>query len=202
MRKLLLSGDVTLASASEHVALSGTTALASFTAFDASLPASAFSATVEWGDGTSSLAAVVGANGAFTVQGGHTYSDEGSYALHVTLTTAETVATLDGSVTVGEHDVLTASAPLTIETTKNASFSGAVATFTDSDLVSQAGNFTASIDWGDGTTSSGVVSGGNGNFTVAGTHTYAVAGALPVVVTLDDTLPLPEFMVTELPPLE
>ena len=59
---------------------------------------------MEWGDGTSSLATVVGANGAFTVQGGHTYSDEGSYALHVTLTTAETVATLDGSVTVGEHD--------------------------------------------------------------------------------------------------
>ena len=187
MRKLLLSGEVTLATASEHVALGGTTPLASFTAFDASLPASAFTATVDWGDGTSSLGTVVGASGAFTVQGGHTYGDEGSYALHVTVTTAETVASLNGSVTVGEHDVLTASAPLTIEATKNTSFSGAVANFTDSDLVSVAGNFTASIDWGDGSTSSGVVSGANGSFTVSGTHTYAVAGALPIAVTLSDT---------------
>src|SRR6476661_5420675 len=129
MRKLLLSGEVTLATASEHVALGGTTPLASFTAFDASLPASAFTATVDWGDGTSSLGTVVGASGAFTVQGGHTYGDEGSYALHVTVTTAETVASLNGSFTVsGTHTYAVAGAlPIAVTLSDTTGTAAAVA---------------------------------------------------------------------------
>jgi hypothetical protein len=37
------------------------------------------------------------------------------------------------------------------------SFSGVVATFSDSDTVTAAGDFAATIDWGDGTTSAGTV---------------------------------------------
>jgi hypothetical protein len=52
---------------------------------------------------------------------------------------------------------------------------GTVAAFTDSDTSDTAGDFTTTIDWGDGTTSSGTVSGqpSLGPLTVEGTHTYA-----------------------------
>jgi VCBS repeat-containing protein len=183
---LPLSGEVTLASATEHVVLANTS-IASFVAFDANAPASTFTATIDWGDGSSSPGTVVGVDGSFTVQGGHTYAEEGSYALHTTIATAEAAVSLDGSVRVADHDVLTAAQPsLTIEATQGSAFSGVVASFTDNDLVSPASDFTASIDWGDGTTTSGIVSGSNGSFTVSGTHNYGIAGKLPPHVTLSD----------------
>src|SRR5262249_55319560 len=62
--------------------------------------------------------------------------------------------------------VLTASAGKT--------FSGVVATFTDANTQATAANFTATINWGDGTTSTGTVTPDpNGGFDVSGTHTYA-----------------------------
>src|SRR4029077_16896298 len=48
-----------------------------------------------------------------------------------------------------------------------------VATFSDSNNLDTAASFTASIDWGDGTTTAGTVSGATGSFTVTGgPHTY------------------------------
>jgi hypothetical protein len=180
-----ISGQLTLSTATEHVALAGVTAVASFTAADPNAPASAFTATIDWGDGSSSPGTVVGADGSFTVQGGHAYAEEGSYALRVTVTSSQGATSLDGFVTVAENDVLAAQPP-TIEATQNTSFSGVVARFIDSDLVSPASDFSAGIDWGDGTSSPGIVSGSNGSFTVSGTHSYALAGKLPIGVTLSD----------------
>jgi PKD repeat protein len=68
-------------------------------------------------------------------------------------------------------------------------FNGVVATFTDANTANVAGDFTATIDWGDGTTTAGIVSGGAGSFTVSGSHTYASAGSYPVTVTLTDDAP-------------
>jgi hypothetical protein len=44
--------------------------------------------------------------------------------------------------------------------------------------------FGATIDWGDGTTSAGNVTGGNGSFAVLGSHTHGDERAFPVTVTL------------------
>jgi hypothetical protein len=60
-------------------------------------------------------------------------------------------------------------------------FSGTVASFTDTELTSNAANYAATISWGDGTTSTGTVAytGTPGNFTVnasAAPHTYAEEG--------------------------
>jgi|GEM_PF-1067433 len=63
-------------------------------------------------------------------------------------------------------------------------FSGSVATFTDADLTAAAGDFSVAIDWGDGTTSDGLVSGGHGSFDVAGAHAYAAKGRHPVKVSI------------------
>ena len=183
---LPLSGELTLSAATEHVALAGTTAVASFAAADPDATASLFTATIDWGDGTRSLGTVVGANGAFTVDAGHSYADEGRYALRATITTSQGATSLDGFVTIADNDVLTAAPPLTIEATQGSAFSGVVARFTDSDLLSPTSDFSASIDWGDGTATSGIVSGSNGSFTVSGTHKYGIAGKLPLHVTLSD----------------
>jgi len=59
----------------------------------------------------------------------------------------------------------------------------------DADPIGTLSDFSASINWGDGTTSAGTVSqpGGAGTaFAVAGTHTYTTAGTDTVVVTVSD----------------
>ena len=72
--------------------------------------------------------------------------------------------------------------------TEGTSFSGDVASFSNSDLNATAGEYTATIDWGDGESSSGTITGPTGGpFTVAGTHTYAEEGTSPVTVTITDS---------------
>jgi hypothetical protein len=66
-------------------------------------------------------------------------------------------------------------------------YSGSVASFTDSDLTATADMFSASIDWGDGTTSEGVVTGANGSFGVAGSHTYAGTGPHTITTSIAGT---------------
>ena len=78
-------------------------------------------------------------------------------------------------------------------------FSGQVATFTD-ESPSTAGNYTATISWGNGQTSAGTVTntGGNG-FAVAGTITYGSAGTAPISVAIvrkDDAQPNPDIAST------
>src|SRR5207237_6223011 len=80
---------------------------------------------------------------------------------------------------------------------EGASFSGTVATCTDADSSAVAANFTATINWGDGTASSPadghavtIIADPNvsGQFDVQGTHTYAEEGHFNVTVTVTDTL--------------
>ena len=63
------------------------------------------------------------------------------------------------------------------------SFTVPVATFTDSYLGSSA-DFSASIAWGDSTTSTGTVTQSGSIFTVSGTHTYAAHGTYTAAVTI------------------
>ncbi len=63
-----------------------------------------------------------------------------------------------------------------------------VATFIDYDNSKTAASFTASINWGDGPSSTGVVSAdGSGGFNVTGTHTYAASGTYNVEVRIADS---------------
>jgi hypothetical protein len=67
------------------------------------------------------------------------------------------------------------------------SFTGVVATFTDADPNGIVSDYTASIDWGDGTTTAGVLGGGP-TFTVTGTHIYVgTTPSYPITVTIHDT---------------
>ena len=56
--------------------------------------------------------------------------------------------------------------------TAGAPFTGTVATFTNADPFGTAASYTATITWGDGSTSAGTIT-GTGTLTVSGSHTYA-----------------------------
>ncbi len=63
-----------------------------------------------------------------------------------------------------------------------------VATFTESDLGNTAADFTASINWGDGSAASAgtIEPTGAGSYDILGSHTYTATGTFTVNVTLTD----------------
>jgi hypothetical protein len=172
----------------EGLGFSGT--VANFTDSDSTQAAANFTATIDWGDGTTTPGVVTGSLGSFAVSGTHTYADEGGFTITVTVTDVANAQTASssGTATVAESDVL-AGTGLAISATQFVPFSGAVANFSDSNTTNVASDFTATINWGDGNTTAAVVSGSGGAFTVSGTHTYTTAGGFPVIVTLSDDPP-------------
>lgn len=166
--------------------------VATFTDSNTSDSASAFSATIDWGDGTSTSAGTItGSAGSFTVKGKHTYADEGSYTVTTTISGPNPTVTATSTATVAEADTLAGIAG-SVSATSGTSFSGPVATFSDTGYpTNSAGDFTSTINFGDGTpTVAGTVSGPSaGVFTVSGTHTYTGIGFFPVTVTLTEDSP-------------
>jgi len=63
-----------------------------------------------------------------------------------------------------------------------------VAGFTDANPLATAGQFSATIDWGDGTTTSGTVAHAVNQpfFVVTGNHVYAKSGSYKVTTTIQD----------------
>jgi hypothetical protein len=117
----------------------------------------------------------------------------------VTFGTA-TIFDFDGStVTPGGQDPTTlvaaddvvlaepgAGAPA-VSATAGVAVSPVLDAFTDTDQTATPADFTAEIDWGDGTRSSGTIEpGSGGGFVVAGTHTYGQAGSYTARVTVND----------------
>ncbi|HWB13519.1 MAG TPA: DUF4214 domain-containing protein [Pirellulales bacterium] len=156
-------------------------------------PASDFTATIDWGDGTTDTGTVTGTGGALTVSGSHLYADEGTNPISVVLADdapGTATATATGTATVAEGDTLVAGTATTVSTTEGATFTGTVATFTNTtNPTAPASDFTATIDWGDGTTGTGTVSGTGGAFTVTGSHVYAEEGTSTATVILADDAP-------------
>jgi PKD repeat protein len=154
-------------------------------------PAGDFTATIAWGDGATSTGTVVSDGGVnYHVNApAHTYADEGPFTVTVTVKHDQLAAVSGtGAITISEGDTLTPGTA-NISAVEGTAFNGQVATFTDTNLTNVAGDFTANINWGDGTTTTGTGSGANGQFAVSGNHTYAEEGSYNVSVTLADDSP-------------
>jgi hypothetical protein len=136
-----------------------------------------------WGDGTSVTPSLDNyAPGYFLLFGPHAYAEEGGY------TTTLTASDNWGNSASGNGSASVADAPLTangntIYVLAGKAFTKAVATFSDADPGGAASDYTATINWGDGTTSAGTI---GGSFTVTGTHTYASTGTHAISVTIND----------------
>ncbi len=143
-----------------------------------------FSGSVSWGDGSTSAATISGSS----ILGTHTYAEEGSYSATVTITDAGgSSATGADTGTIG--DAALAVKGLSIKASRRQSFTKRVASFTDADPSGTLGDYTATVNWGDGTalqraslsTADGVT------FFVSGTHAYATKGTFTVTVRVADS---------------
>lgn len=178
-----LSGSGIAASAVENSTF--TANLATFTDSDPNGTLSDYSAVIAWGDGTSSAGTVSpNGQGGYVVSGSHVYFEEGTYTVSVTADDAQAAAIIGTVVTVSDAP-LVASAGAPITASEGSSVTAVVATFNDP--APSGTSWTASIDWGDHTTSVGTVAtGASGGFTVTGSHTYAEEGTYTVTVTITD----------------
>jgi hypothetical protein len=76
---------------------------------------------------------------------------------------------------------------LTLSATTGVALSGVLGTFQDANPNANSHDSLATVDWGDGSSSQGVIhADASGGFSVSGTHTYAQAGTLPVSVAVRD----------------
>jgi uncharacterized repeat protein (TIGR01451 family) len=71
--------------------------------------------------------------------------------------------------------------------TKNTSFSGQVATFTHASGVEPASAFVATINWGDGNTSTGTITQSGTSYVVTGSHSYRKHGNHTITTTVTET---------------
>ncbi|HWX44867.1 MAG TPA: hypothetical protein VNY52_06060, partial [Solirubrobacteraceae bacterium] len=173
-------------SGTEGAEASGT--VAKFTDPDKSATASEYSAMIEWGDGSTSAGTVSGGGGSFAVSGMHTYAEEGSFTITVTITDVDDSSNgaKTGS-TANVADAALASECATPATTVQA-FAGPTARFTDGDPGGMSSDYTAKVEWGDGTESAGTVSAGTGPgpYTVSGSHAYSSTGPFTITTTITD----------------
>jgi hypothetical protein len=155
-----------------------------------------FDATIDWGDGTVTENAAVSRveAGSFFIRGKHTYNSIGSYPIRIEVSdegqsTAETTAT---AIVTGAR--LTGNS-IEINPVRGVPFNGVVASFYDANSFSNAGQFTATVDWGDGFRSSADVvfveqsqhDGEVANlFHVRSQHTYYEAADYTVRVDVHD----------------
>jgi PKD domain len=173
-------------SGTEPASVSGP--VATFSDPDPFATASEYTATIKWGDGSTSTGSIAGSPALFTVADSHVYADEGNYTITVTISDSDNLSnsqTVTDSATVADAKI-TAScgAPLT----SLQAFNGPVAGLVDANPIATTADFTApapSISWGDGTTTSGTVT-GTGPFTVSGSHTYASTGFFTIKTTITD----------------
>ncbi len=180
----LTSGAIPIV-ATEGAPFSG--AVAHFTDLDPNGTASDYTVTINWGDGTTSgpvtgagITQTGGPGSPFLVSGNHTYHEEGTFTLTVTITDAGGATTTAAEqVTVGDAALVPANPQPTVTIGENNLFSGPVGTFQDLNPFSSLTDFTATIDWGDGSPNSvGTVQATStpNVYQVVGTHFYANVG--------------------------
>jgi len=164
--------------------------VANFTSGNPQSTQTDFTATVNWGDGTTTNGRVAsnGPGAGFRVIDAHTYAQQATYVV------STTISGKNGSTAYGFVNAVVADAPLTVTVappaaSQKVAFAGNVATFSSQNPQAQIAKFSATIRWGDGTTSVGTVAPGPypGTFLVGGGHTYAEGGPYTVSVTVVST---------------
>ena len=186
--------DAPLAGSNAATALGGvegvtvsTLTNATFTDANLAAPASDFTTSINWGDGSAPdpSAVVSGSDGSYSVADAHQYAEEGTYNFTITITDA------GGSTTTITGTAMVAVAPLVngqsiaVGAVTGVSFANVpVATFQDSGVPESTTDYAATITWGDSSSSAGniVYTSATQTFTVLGSHTYATSGTFPISI--------------------
>ena len=179
----------------------GNETVASFTTADSGAPAG-FSAFINWGDGQSSdgLIGLGAAAGTFLVAGSHAFKAQGSYEISITIHhDGDPDATVTSQANISDDPVV-GTGNFKVLGVENVAFSSQlVATFKDPGGVEDLSHYSAEIDWGDHSTSSGSISfdASTGVFSVTGSHLYPEEGNYPINITIHD-VDSPDTLVTSL----
>jgi hypothetical protein len=155
--------------------------VATFEDGDSTAVAGDYAATIDWGDSTplDTGGAVSGSNGKFTVTGCHAYAEEGTSKLTVAISDVDNSANTAAVTTTATVADAALTSQCAVPPTISETYAGPTATFTDTSSTGSPSDFTATIAWGDGFSSPGVITGGPGNapYAVSGSHTYSQIGA-------------------------
>ena len=173
----------------------GMPSLGSFLCSNPKAVASDFSATVNWGDGSTISS---GSNVVSVARSGylpttyfvstsssanHVYAHPGIYPLNVTVSdTYGDLLQLKNTAVVSSSNIYAFGRTFMAA---SGSFDGLVATFLDFKGAAQgASALRASINWGDGVVDDGTILGSKGSFQVYGHHRYSKGSTYPVDVTI------------------
>jgi hypothetical protein len=185
----------------EGIAPSGSVVLATVT--NTSVPVAGLTATVTWGDGTTSVpgevSVVADGKGTFHVIGNHTYSEEDLYPVNVKITGNGQEFDLESDANISDAPI-GASGVRVINASSCDLFQGQIATIVDSNPFASRSDFIVSVNWGDGTpvdTIKGIdindffslnpiVGAGVPSFAVNASHYFAHAGTYTVTLNIRD----------------
>ena len=171
----------------------GNIVVGNFNPVDGDLNAANYQATVYWGDGGVSQGTVAAVGSNLTVSGNYTYTEafDSPFIVYVGLQHA------GGGFSYADNTTLVVTSPpikahpVTTTWPDAILFSGPIATVSDPDL-GDVGFFQVAIQWGDKSsldTTSGYATGGDGQFTIFGTHAYLpskLGSTMSVQVTVVD----------------
>ena len=174
------------------------TTIATLTTAETNPNVADYSATIDWGDGTSlsqaTLAPLNPPAGSYpppglTVSAGHTYARSGTFdiLIQATSSTGQTLTAKEVVNVAPEVLVLT---PSTISPTSAFSSGSVVVATAQDSLPLGDSTFSAMIHWGDGspatpgTIVSNAAKGNGSTFQIVGNHTYANLGQYPIQVTV------------------
>jgi hypothetical protein len=148
-----------------------------------------YSANINWGDGASSAGTFSSSGNTFTAKGSHAY-EEGKYTITTTFSQGSAFSVIVSS------SASVVDAPLTVTGTAATASewialnNASLVTFTDADPVATLSDFSGTINWGDGSSSSAALfsqPGGTGTaFVVSGNHFYSLTGTYTVTATIND----------------
>ncbi|MEF8813562.1 MAG: PKD domain-containing protein [Halovenus sp.] len=137
--------------------------------------------TVDWGDGNVSEVEVESETGTARVELRHTYLDDGTYNVTATVqdanggqdqeTTSATIENVPPTVTASGDEIA------------EGKIANVTANLTDPGIED---THSATVDWGDGTTSDVSVDQGAGEGSVSASHEYGDNGTYPITVTVTD----------------
>lgn len=143
-------------------------------------PASSYTVTIDWGDGTTSAGTVVADGGNnYSVFGSHTYINAGVVPLTVSVKGRELSGSDRTNVTVGDAP-LQGSAQVVNGQVGSFVSNAVVAIFTDTDpTLRDASHYTATIQWSEG---SGISASSNGSIVHLFGNTFEVIGSSPFTI--------------------
>ena len=171
-----------------------TQVIANFTTAHVNPQASQFLAEVNWGDGSGGQATVVAnPDGSFNVIASHTFAEAGccENVSPVLITVQDQGEPGDPTLSAQVLPDI-ADAPLTaqgvpVDAVPNTPFQATVPTFTDADPGGTVSDYTATIDWGDGSPiDQGTITAQGAGFAVSGSHTYTTSGPFTITIQITD----------------